>query len=51
MNEQESNRIQELCSKIAGEKDHKKFLTLVEELNRILSARNPSFERDERKHE
>jgi len=40
MNEHDNQRIQELCSKIAVEQDHKKFLALVEELNRILSAQD-----------
>jgi hypothetical protein len=40
MNKTESDRIHELCSLIAVEKDHKKFQTLVEELNRILSAKD-----------
>jgi hypothetical protein len=37
MNKHDSDRIHELCSLIAVERDRKKFLTLVEELNRILS--------------
>jgi hypothetical protein len=40
MDEKENQRIHELCSKIAVEQDHKKFLALVEELNRILSAQD-----------
>jgi hypothetical protein len=40
MNEKDNQRIHELCSKIAVEQDHKKFLSLVEELNRILSAQD-----------
>jgi hypothetical protein len=40
MNKDESDRIHELCSLIAVEQDRKKFLTLVEELNRILSAQH-----------
>jgi hypothetical protein len=38
MNKSESDRIQELCSKIAVEQDRQKFLQLVQELNRMLSA-------------
>jgi hypothetical protein len=38
MNKDESDRIHELCSLIAVEQDRKTFLTLVEELNRILSS-------------
>jgi hypothetical protein len=37
MNQEESDKIHDLCSRIAVEHDHKKFLALVEELNRILS--------------
>lgn len=40
MNKNESDRIHELCSLIAVESDHKKFLHFVEELNRILSAQD-----------
>jgi hypothetical protein len=38
MNKTESDRIHELCSLIAVEQDRQKFQTLVEELNRVLSA-------------
>ncbi len=38
MNKSDSDRIHELCSLIATEQDHKKFLALVEQLNSILSA-------------
>jgi hypothetical protein len=38
MNQDDSARIHELCSLIAVELDREKFLKLVEELNRILSA-------------
>jgi hypothetical protein len=34
------DRIHELCSRIAVEQDRQKFLDLVEELSRILSAQN-----------
>lgn len=44
MNKAESDKIHELCSRIAVEPDHAKFLALVEELNRILSARGKSSE-------
>jgi hypothetical protein len=37
MDRAESDKVHELCSRIAVEHDHKKFLALVEELNRILS--------------
>jgi len=40
MNKADSDRIHELCSLIAVEKDRHKFLTLVEELNRILAAKD-----------
>jgi hypothetical protein len=46
MNKDQSDRIHELCSQIATEQDHKKFLIMVEELNRILSAHHQSFQRD-----
>jgi hypothetical protein len=49
MNKYESDRIQELCSKIAVEQDHQRFLRLVEELNRILSARDKDSEKDKQK--
>jgi hypothetical protein len=45
MNKHESDRIQELCSKIAVEQDHQKFLKLVEELNRVLSAKDKDNEK------
>jgi hypothetical protein len=38
MNKAKSDRIHDLCSRIAVEQDRGKFLVLVEELNRILSA-------------
>jgi hypothetical protein len=44
MNKPESDRIHELCSLIAVESDHKKFLHLVEELNRILSAQDKQWQ-------
>lgn len=40
MNQSESDRIQELCSKIAVEQDRQKFLQLVQELNRVLSTKD-----------
>jgi hypothetical protein len=39
MNKEESDQIHDLCSRIAVEHDHKKFLALVEELNRVLAGR------------
>jgi hypothetical protein len=47
MNQADSDRIHNLCSLIAVEEDHQKFLTLVEELNRILSAQNRHLQRDQ----
>jgi hypothetical protein len=38
MNKAESDRIHELCSLIAMEQDRRRFLELVEELNRILEV-------------
>ena len=40
MNKADSNRIQELCALIAVEKSRDKFLILVEELNKILAAKD-----------
>jgi len=40
MNKAESDRIHELCSRIATEQDRQEFLKLCEELNRILSAKH-----------
>jgi len=40
MNQADSDRIHELCSLIAVEKDRRKFLSLVEELNKILSSKD-----------
>jgi hypothetical protein len=40
MNKTESDRIHELCSLIATERDRSKFLALVEELNKLLSAKD-----------
>lgn len=39
MNKADSDRIHQLCSLIAQEQDRKTFLDLVEELNRILEAK------------
>jgi hypothetical protein len=54
MNKADSDRIHELCSLIAVEKNRHKFLTLVEELNRILAAKddrlqNNNIDNQERK--
>jgi hypothetical protein len=38
MNKADSDRIHQLCSLIAQEKDRARFLSLVEELNRILGS-------------
>lgn len=43
MNKEKSDLIHELCSRIAVEQDHKRFLILVEELNRLLSADDRNF--------
>jgi hypothetical protein len=40
MNKDESNRFQELCALIAVEQDRRKFMTLVEELNHLLSTKD-----------
>ncbi|MGD1023845.1 MAG: hypothetical protein ABR880_13755 [Candidatus Sulfotelmatobacter sp.] len=39
MNKAENDHIHELCARIAVEQDRQKFLELVKELNRILSAK------------
>ncbi len=39
MDKANRERIDELCSRIATEQNQHKFLALVEELNRILSAK------------
>lgn len=44
MKKVDSNNIQQLCSLIAAEHDHRKFLSMVEELNRILSLKDESTE-------
>lgn len=44
MNKAETDTVHELCSRIAVENDHKKFLELVEELNCILSASNKDLQ-------
>lgn len=41
MNQADRNRIHELCSLIAVEQDREKFLSLVEELNCLLAAKEP----------
>jgi hypothetical protein len=48
MNKGESERIQELCSRIAVEQDRNKFLKLCEELNHLLSARSRAAHEDKR---
>jgi hypothetical protein len=40
MNKADSDRIQQLCALIAVEQNHQKFLSLVEELNGILSRKD-----------
>jgi hypothetical protein len=47
MNKAESDRVQELCSFIAVEQDRQKFIKLVEELNRILSAKDGRLQNKE----
>ena len=48
MDPADSERIQELCSKIAVEQDRHKFLKLVEELNRVLSAKDKDPAKNQR---
>jgi hypothetical protein len=47
MKKADSDRIHELCSLIAVEQDREKFLTLVEELNRILEAKDARLQRNQ----
>ncbi len=46
MNKADSDRIHELCSLIAVEQDRHRFLKLVEELNRILGAKEERLQND-----
>jgi hypothetical protein len=46
MKKADSDRIQELCSLIAVEQDRQKFLKLVEELNRILGAKDERLQQN-----
>ncbi len=46
MNEAVSKKIHDLCSRIAIEGDHKKFLALVQELNQVLSEHGKDLEND-----
>ena len=39
MTSEESQRLESLCSQIKGEKDHKKFMKLIQELNDLLSEK------------
>jgi hypothetical protein len=47
MNKADSDRIHELCSLIAVEKNRHKFLILVEELNRILAAKDDRLQNND----
>lgn len=47
MKKADSDRIHELCSLIAVEQDRQKFLKLVEELNRILGAKNERLQQNQ----
>jgi hypothetical protein len=47
MNKSDSDRIYELCSQIAAENDRQRFLELVLELNRILSAQDRVLQENE----
>lgn len=46
MNDAVSKRIHELCSRIAIERDHKKFLALVQELSRLLAEHGKDLDND-----
>jgi hypothetical protein len=47
MNKANDDRIHELCSRIAVEQNRQKFLELVEELNRMLRAKDEQFQNEE----
>jgi hypothetical protein len=47
MNKADSDRIQELCSRISTEEDRTKFLKLCEELNRLLSSKDRDKDKDD----
>jgi len=47
MNQFDSDRIQVLCAKIAVERDRQNFLQLVQELNRVLSAKDGRLHENE----
>jgi hypothetical protein len=47
MNKADSDRVHELCSLIEKEQDRQKFLALVTELNRILSAKDARLRKNE----
>lgn len=47
MNKKDSDRIHELCSLIELEQDREKFMTLVQELNRILTAHDARLRSDD----
>jgi hypothetical protein len=46
MNNTGTDRVEELCSLIAREKEQQRFLTFVEELSQILSSKSPRLEND-----
>jgi hypothetical protein len=47
----QSDRIHELCSRIAIEQDREKFLSLVKELNRLLGESDPGPRKSEHKNQ
>jgi hypothetical protein len=47
MKKADSDRIHELCSLIAVEQDRQRFLRLVEELNRILGAKDERLQHNQ----
>jgi hypothetical protein len=51
MNKADSDRIQELCSRISTEEDRTKFLKLCEELNRLLSSKDRDKDKDDKDNE
>ncbi len=47
MNKADRDRIQELCALIAVEQNRQRFLKLVEELNRILGAKEERLQNNQ----
>jgi hypothetical protein len=48
MTPEERERMNELCRQIQDEKDHQKFSSLIEELNRLLAKKDERLEKTSR---